>query len=161
MAITCEQCKELLDKQVITKAEYNDLIAVSVSQSVGSQSKSTPKLKKRKTAAILGILLGSFWAQKIYLKQINPAIGLAIIVLVLLAEMFNLAFSFYSGGVYSNYGGMLVLGAYIIPTQIVLSVFSVLLCVNAVIGLIEGVIYLTLSEDKFQRIYIDGSRKWF
>lgn len=161
MAITRDQCQELLEKEVITKAEYNTLANMAEPLSAPAQSSSPSKLKKRKTAALLGILLGSFWAQKLYLKQINPALGLAIILVVAFAEMFNFLFLFNSSGVYSNFANMVLTSAILIPAQIVLSVFSALLCANAVLGMIEGIIYLTLSDEKFQRIYVDGLRKWF
>lgn len=161
MAITLEQCQKLLDDGAITKAEYNALVNTGMPQSSSSQSPSSPKLKKKKTAALLGILLGSFWAQKLYLKQINPALGLAIILVVAFAGMFNFIFLFSSSGTYLNFANMVVTSAILIPAQIVLSIFSALLCANAVLGLIEGIIYLTLSDEKFQHIYVDGLRKWF
>jgi TM2 domain-containing membrane protein YozV len=33
--------------------------------------------------------------------------------------------------------------------------------VMAVIGIIEGIIYLTKTDDEFVRIYVDGRREWF
>ena len=30
-----------------------------------------------------------------------------------------------------------------------------------IIGLIEGIIYLTKSDEDFQKIYIDGKKAWF
>jgi TM2 domain-containing membrane protein YozV len=43
---------------------------------------------------------------------------------------------------------------------------GILLCgmptiVFSVIGIVEGVIYLTKSDDEFERIYIQGRRGWF
>jgi TM2 domain-containing membrane protein YozV len=34
-------------------------------------------------------------------------------------------------------------------------------CVMALIGLIEGIIYLTKTDEEFVRIYVDGRREWF
>ncbi|MGH7950437.1 MAG: TM2 domain-containing protein [Limisphaerales bacterium] len=34
-------------------------------------------------------------------------------------------------------------------------------CVVHLIGLIEGIIYLTKSDEEFVRIYVDGRREWF
>lgn len=31
----------------------------------------------------------------------------------------------------------------------------------AIIGLVEGIIYLTKSDDEFIRMYVDGRREWF
>jgi TM2 domain-containing membrane protein YozV len=34
-------------------------------------------------------------------------------------------------------------------------------CVMGLIGLIEGIIYLTKSDEEFVRIYVDGRKEWF
>jgi TM2 domain-containing membrane protein YozV len=34
-------------------------------------------------------------------------------------------------------------------------------CVVHLIGLIEGIIYLTKSDEEFVRIYVDGRKEWF
>ena len=57
-----------------------------------------------------------------------------------------------------------VLG-YTTPAVIMLLV-SLLTCgvggfVMGVIGLIEGIIYLTKTPEEFQAIYVDGRREWF
>lgn len=33
--------------------------------------------------------------------------------------------------------------------------------VGSVIGLVEGIIYLTKSDEEFVRIYIEGKKEWF
>jgi hypothetical protein len=33
--------------------------------------------------------------------------------------------------------------------------------VIAIIGLIEGIVYLTKSDEEFVRTYVDGRREWF
>ncbi|SPE56492.1 TM2 domain protein (modular protein) [Verrucomicrobia bacterium] len=38
---------------------------------------------------------------------------------------------------------------------------GVLGVINHVIGLIEGIIYLTKTDDEFVRIYVEGRREWF
>jgi TM2 domain-containing membrane protein YozV len=50
--------------------------------------------------------------------------------------------------------------------MLVLSVVGFILCgiptaVMAIIGLIEGIIYLTKSDDEFNTTYIAGKKKWF
>jgi len=41
-------------------------------------------------------------------------------------------------------------------------VISVVTCgVGGIIGLIEGIIYLTKSDEEFVATYIDGDKKWF
>jgi hypothetical protein len=38
----------------------------------------------------------------------------------------------------------------------------VLTCgLGGVIGIIEGIIYLTKSDEEFQKIYIEGKKAWF
>lgn len=34
-------------------------------------------------------------------------------------------------------------------------------CVMHIIGLIEGIIYLTKSDEEFVRVYVDGRKEWF
>jgi TM2 domain-containing membrane protein YozV len=50
--------------------------------------------------------------------------------------------------------------------MLVLSVVGFILCgiptaVMAIIGLIEGIIYLTKSDDEFNATYVAGKKKWF
>ena len=50
--------------------------------------------------------------------------------------------------------------------MLVVSVVGVILCgvptaVMAIIGLIEGIIYLTKSDDEFNATYVAGKKKWF
>lgn len=33
--------------------------------------------------------------------------------------------------------------------------------IMGIIGLVEGIIYLTKSEEEFKRIYVDGKKGWF
>jgi TM2 domain-containing membrane protein YozV len=41
-------------------------------------------------------------------------------------------------------------------------VISVVTCgVGGIIGLIEGIIYLTKSDEEFVATYVDGDKKWF
>jgi len=49
---------------------------------------------------------------------------------------------------------------------LIMLLVSVLTCgvgavVMSVIGLIEGIIYLTKSDEEFVRIYVDGRKEWF
>jgi TM2 domain-containing membrane protein YozV len=41
--------------------------------------------------------------------------------------------------------------------QILLS----LLCIGGLIGLIEGIIYLTKSDEEFDRTYVQNQKEWF
>lgn len=41
-------------------------------------------------------------------------------------------------------------------------VIALLTCgAGGIIGLIEGIIYLTKSDEEFQKIYIEGKKAWF
>ncbi|NBP49752.1 MAG: TM2 domain-containing protein [Actinobacteria bacterium] len=50
--------------------------------------------------------------------------------------------------------------------MLVVSVVGFILCgvptaVMAIIGLIEGIMYLTKSDDEFNATYVAGKKKWF
>ena len=36
-----------------------------------------------------------------------------------------------------------------------------LVCAAGIIGIIEGIIYLTKTDEEFDRIYIQGKKAWF
>ncbi|MCW3161841.1 TM2 domain-containing protein [Chryseobacterium oryctis] len=36
-----------------------------------------------------------------------------------------------------------------------------LLCIGGIIGLIEGIIYLTKSDEEFDRTYVQNQKEWF
>lgn len=36
-----------------------------------------------------------------------------------------------------------------------------LLCIGGLIGLIEGIIYLTKSDEEFDRTYVQNQKEWF
>ena len=40
-------------------------------------------------------------------------------------------------------------------------VLSLCTGIGGIIGLIEGIIYLTKSDEDFQRIYVEGKKEWF
>jgi TM2 domain-containing membrane protein YozV len=40
-------------------------------------------------------------------------------------------------------------------------VLSLCFGIGAIIGLIEGIIYLTKSDEDFQKIYVEGKKGWF
>lgn len=44
---------------------------------------------------------------------------------------------------------------------IVQIVLTFLCGIGALLGLIEGILYLTKSDEDFQRIYVDGAKAWF
>ena len=36
-----------------------------------------------------------------------------------------------------------------------------IVCAAGIIGIVEGIIYLTKSDEDFQKIYIEGKKAWF
>ena len=44
---------------------------------------------------------------------------------------------------------------------IIMLLVTLLACVMGIIGLIEGIIYLTTPDEKFAEIYIRNQRMWF
>ena len=58
-------------------------------------------------------------------------------------------------GVHKFYLGMTTPG-------IIMLVASFLTCgVSGFIGLIEGIIYLTMTDEKFEETYVKGKKEWF
>jgi len=49
----------------------------------------------------------------------------------------------------------------IIMLLVTLLTFGVGACVMWVIGIVEGILYLTKTDDEFQRIYVYGRKGWF
>jgi TM2 domain-containing membrane protein YozV len=39
--------------------------------------------------------------------------------------------------------------------------FGCLAPIMSIIGIVEGIIYLTKSDEEFQRIYVEGKKAWF
>jgi TM2 domain-containing membrane protein YozV len=91
-----------------------------------------PRAANKVAAGICGILLGGFGVHKFILGYSGAgAIMLAITVGSIL-------------------GGFLTCGVSWLAYPVM-----------HIIGLIEGIIYLTKSDDEFVRIYVDGRKEWF
>ena len=43
----------------------------------------------------------------------------------------------------------------------ILQILLSLLCIGGLIGLIEGIIYLTKSDEEFDRTYVQNQKEWF
>ena len=52
-------------------------------------------------------------------------------------------------------------GAGLIMLLVTVLTCGIAACVMGLIGLIEGIIYLTKSDAEFVRIYVDGRKEWF
>lgn len=166
MPITQEECQELLNAGIIDKAEYDQMTSMEVfseknkNQSLKDSSKMRAKPKGRKTAAFLAIFLGSIWAQKLYLKKINGAVVAAFWAICF--SIMGLTAFIISNITYTTMAQRAFMEPlFLFPFHVVITLLSILLCINAVLGLIEGTIYFTLSDEEFQELYVDGTRKWF
>ncbi len=40
-------------------------------------------------------------------------------------------------------------------------VLSLVCGIGAIIGLVEGILYLLKSDEEFQRLYVEGTKAWF
>ncbi|QUV79848.1 TM2 domain-containing protein [Chloracidobacterium thermophilum] len=98
-----------------------------------------PGAEKRMQAALLAIFLGGFGAHKFLLGYQQEGLIMAA------GTVGGFILSIVIGLVTCGIGFVLL----IIP-------FAV-----SVIGLIEGVMYLTKSDEEFVRTYVQGRRPWF
>jgi TM2 domain-containing membrane protein YozV len=83
-------------------------------------------------AGICGILLGGLGVHKFILGYNNAGI------IMLAAQVGGWVLMFISCGI-----------MFFVPMAI------------SIIGLVEGIIYLTKSDEEFVRIYVDGRKEWF
>ena len=110
--------------------------------------------KSKIVAALLAFFLGSLGIHKFYLGKtkagvIHIALGVGGYVLLFI----GMASAF--AGAMAGSGGIGGLG-------LVLFIIGLLaVAVNGVICLIETVIYLTKSDEDFNRIYAAGDKSWF
>lgn len=109
-----------------------------VTQDAASGSGGTPGSGRRVAAGICGILLGGLGVHKFIAGLVGPAVIMLSVSL---------------GGVLVGVcGGFFC----IIPAVFLLAPFAM-----GVIGLVEGIIYLTKSDDEFHRAYVVGQKGWF
>jgi len=88
---------------------------------------------KKMVAGILGILLGCFGIHKFYLGYTNEGLILLLVTVV-------------GGGI----GGAVTCG-----------LLAPVAFIPAIIGLVEGILYLTKSDEEFAATYIVGKKAWF
>ena len=102
-------------------------------------------------AGLLGIFLGWVGAHKFYLGFKQPAViqmaigGSGLVLTLFVANIF-----FYSG----IYGIGFVIGL------LLYVVGYIALLAAGILGLVEGIIYLTKSDEDFQTIYVTGRKQW-
>ena len=94
----------------------------------------TPGADMKILAGVLGITLGAFGAHKFVLGYQQEGTILAAV------------------------GGVGLIGSFI-PIIGCLTIF--LLMASFAIGLIEGIIYLTKSDEEFENTYINNKKPWF
>jgi TM2 domain-containing membrane protein YozV len=100
--------------------------------------------QKKLIAGLLGIFLGSLGVHKLFLGLTTP--GVIMLAANVGGWLLTMILTLISFG---------VLGLFLIPLM------SLATGVLGVIGLIEGIIYLTKSDADFQREYVVGKKPWF
>lgn len=105
-------------------------------QQFGQAVQSGDVSQKKLIAGLLGIFLGSLGVHKFYLGMNNAGI-------IMLAATIG-------GWILGFIGSFIIVGA----------VFFFLPMLVSILGLIEGIIYLTKSDADFKREYIDGKKPW-
>ena len=99
---------------------------------------------RKLVAGLLAIFLGAFGAHKFYLGRTTPGL------IVLLAHI--------GGWFVTLVLSILTLGLGAIILVPLMGLVASALCI---IGLIEGVVYLTRSDEEFAQTYLIGKKDWF
>ncbi|GAA3996478.1 hypothetical protein GCM10022631_03660 [Deinococcus rubellus] len=99
---------------------------------------------RKLVAGLLAIFLGAFGAHKFYLGRTTP--GLIVLLTHLGGWFVTLVLSILTLG----------LGAIILVP--LMGLVASALCI---VGLIEGVVYLTRSDEEFNQTYLIGKKDWF
>lgn len=151
-----KELKQLLDEGLINQEEYDRkkaelLDAANVTPSAypaaqtgepGMSASPNHTTKKSKiVAGLTGIFLGSFGVHKFYLGYASQGAILLAVTLGLSLPVTMVAYALR-----------------IIP---LIQLVGILKYIPVLIGIAEGVIYLTRSEEDFQGIYVTGRREWF
>lgn len=119
-------------------------VPAPASQPYSNQTYSSGDVSQKKLiAGLLAIFLGSFGVHKFYLGMNNPG----IIMLGLNVGSWIVAFIL----------GMLML---IVGLAITLPLAGLISTGLGILGLVEGILYLTKSDADFQREYLIGKKPW-
>ena len=107
--------------------------------------------RNKVVAGLLGIFLGWAGAHKFYLgnkrpAMMQPAVGGGGVVLALVVANIFVALGIFGIGV--------VIGL------LMFAVGYIALMAAGILGLVEGIIYLTKSDEEFQTIYVTGQKQW-
>ena len=107
--------------------------------------------KTKLVAGLLGIFLGWAGVHKFYLGIKGPAIiqlsvgGGGLVLAMIVGNMF-MALGMFGVGIF--------IGLFMY------AVGYIAMMAAGVLGLVEGIIYLTKSDEDFQSIYVTGQKKW-
>ena len=126
-------CPECGVRQVDSDDEFEDR------SSSAERRRDDAVHSKRIAAGVLGILLGAFGVHKFILGSV-PA-GITMLLVSLLSFPFVLLLGAFTCGL----GFCFLPGVYVME----------------IIGIVEGVIYLTKSNREFRREYVLRKRSWF
>ncbi len=129
---------ELLDAANVTPSAYP---AVQTGEPGMSASPNHTTKKSKIVAGLTGIFLGGFGVHKFYLGYASQGAILLAVTLGLSLPVTMVAHALR-----------------IIP---LIQLVGILKYIPVLIGIAEGVIYLTRSEEDFQGIYVTGRREWF
>jgi hypothetical protein len=102
-------------------------------------------------AGVLGILLGWAGAHKFYLGMKRPA------MMQLAVGGGGFLVAFVLGNIFVALG---VFGIGVIIGFLLFGIGYIALMAAGILGLVEGIIYLTKSDEEFQTIYVTGRKEW-
>lgn len=132
--VTCPNCQSQNPGNFTTCANCGTMLPFNQGpmQPAGGYGQKLPGADKKLAAGLTGILLGAFGVHKFILGyQQEGIIYLAIF------------------------------GAAFVITLITCGIGGILLMVPSVMGIIEGIIYLTKSDEEFVQTYIVNKKPWF
>ncbi|MDM7921846.1 MAG: NINE protein [Pyrinomonadaceae bacterium] len=132
--VTCPNCQSSNPGNFTTCTNCGTMLPFNQGpmQPMGGQNRPLPGADKKLAAGLCGILLGGLGIHKFILGYQQEGI---------------------------IYLGMF--GAALIISIITCGIGSILFLVPSVMGLIEGIIYLTKSDEEFVQTYIVNKKPWF
>jgi len=147
----CRQCAAALNPEQIVCIQCGAAVkATGSSRSVGRDSVGGGSIeggKSKLMAGLLGILLGAFGVHKFYLGSWGWGI-----VFALASPPGNILISIAIGALMTFL--TVITGGLLAPVAVVIGILLlILLPVTAIIGIIEGIMYLVMSEESFAEKY--------
>lgn len=105
-----------------------------LNQNMPAPARRTPSRKDKATAALLAFFLGWAGIHKFYLGYTSA--GIIYVLTFVLSLLLIFSFFFTLIGVFTIY-------------------------IPFIFSFVDGIMYLTKSDEEFQNIYVDGRREWF